>query len=55
MPKVKVINPYFDKVRKEYPKLGDEFEMDEKRANFLAKEGVVKILDTPSKKEVKKD
>lgn len=55
MPKVKVIAPYYDKVRKEYPKLNSEFDAEDKRADFLVKEGVVKVVETPQKKDVKKD
>ena len=55
MPKVKVIKPYYDKVRKEYPDKGAEFDVEEKRATFLKKEGVVEVVKTPQKKEVKKD
>ena len=55
MPKVKVIGYYYDKVRKEYPKLNDEFEVEEKRADFLVKEGVVKVVEAPQKKVTKKD
>ena len=54
MPKVKVIQPYYDKVRKEYPEKGAEFDVDEKRAALLEKEGVVKVVEAPQKKETKK-
>ena len=58
MKKVKVIAPYYDKERKEYPELNSEFEVGEKRAAFLEKAGVVKVVDTPQKtqtKDTKKD
>lgn len=55
MPKVKVIGAYYDKVIKEYPKLNDEFNADDKRAAFLVKEGVVKVVEAPQKKDTKKD
>lgn len=54
MPKIKVIKPYYDKVRKEYPEKDAEFDVDEKRAAFLEKEGVVEVVETPQKKETKK-
>ena len=54
MPKVKVIGSYYDKVRKEYPELGAEFDVEEKRAAFLEKEGVAKVIKAPQKKETNK-
>ena len=58
MKKVKVIEPYYDKQKKEYPELDSEFDVEEKRAAFLEKAGVVKVVDTPQKtqtKDTKKD
>ena len=49
MPKVRVIEPYYDKVREEYPEVNTEFDVEEKRAKHLEKEGLVKILkETPN-------
>lgn len=55
MVKVRVIKSYFDKVRDEYPELNSEFDVEEKRAEVLVKKGVAKVVETPQKKDIKKD
>lgn len=44
MPKVRVKEVYFDKVRDEYPEEGAEFDVEEKRADVLVKAGVCELV-----------
>lgn len=52
MPKVKVIKRYNDRKLKAVQKVGDQFETDQERADYLADQGLVTIIDTklPGKK-----
>ena len=40
MKKVKVIAPYYDKERKEYPELNSEFEVEEKSLTSLVNDTI---------------
>lgn len=45
MLKVRVKEVYFDKVRDEYPEVGKEFDVEEKRADVLVKAGVCEFVE----------
>ncbi len=55
MVKVRVAKRYFDRKIGDYLEEKHEFEVDEKRAELLVREGVVKIIkQTPKKTEKEK-
>ena len=51
MPRVRVKKVYFDKVRDEYPKVGAEFDVDEKRADVLVSAGVCEFVEDVTNEE----
>jgi len=53
MVKVKVLQRYFDRLLDTYKEKGEEFEVKEKRAEVLEKEGVARIMKEGSKKTTK--
>lgn len=44
MPRVRVKKVYFDKIRDEFPKVGAEFDVEEKRADTLVNTGVCELV-----------
>lgn len=56
MKKVRVIKYYFDRVRDEYPKVGTEFDVEEKRADLLVNAGVCElVVEEQNEKETPED
>lgn len=45
MVKVRVTKVYFDKKRDEYPEVGKEFDVEEKRAEVLVIAGVCEVVE----------
>ncbi len=54
MKKVKVIQKYSDIVLKKIMKEGTVFEVDDKRADHLVKQGMVEVVKQPKKTENEK-